>query len=120
MSRTLIVEDDRLSGRALSRLLTFTGHESSWATTLSEAVKKLDERPGTVLLDMALPDGSGLNLLAQIRNAHLPVKVAVTTAESDSALMARVRALKPEQVFRKPLNIPAVLDWLSTTTPGQA
>src|SRR5437762_1382725 len=101
MSRTLIVEDDRLSGIALSRLLTATGHESSWATTLSEAAEKLDEQPGTVLLDMSLPDGSGLNLLAQIRNAHLPMKVAVTTAESDSVLMARVRALKPERIFCK-------------------
>lgn len=114
MSRTMVVEDDPLSGTALCRLLQATGHVSSLVTTLSAAVRQLDQHPDHVILDLMLPDGNGLRLLRQIRAEQLPIKVAITTATYDVNLLTQIQELEPEVIFRKPVNVPAILEWLES------
>jgi CheY-like chemotaxis protein len=41
--RTLVVEDDPLSAKTLTRLLRHLGHTVECATTVTDALRKLDE-----------------------------------------------------------------------------
>ena len=65
------------------------------ATTLAEARAALAEplRFDLVLTDLNLPDGHGLELLAEIRSRSLPLAVVVLTGQGDEALvMTALRA----------------------------
>ena len=81
--RTLIVEDDPFSARALQLVLEKHGHHVQCASTLREAQQKLDWQPEFLLLDLILPDGNGMELLRKIRAEHRPVNVVISTPVYD-------------------------------------
>ncbi len=64
MPHALIVEDDPNSLSGLSAILAADGFSVDTATTLAEARAALTRFiPDVVLVDLNLPDGSGLDLL---------------------------------------------------------
>jgi CheY-like chemotaxis protein len=111
--KTLIVEDDRVSRTALVKILEQMGHELETAVTVAEGLAKLSLGPEYVLLDLMLPDGSGVAVLEQIRRDSLPIKVAVTTGTSDREMLEAVNRLKPDALFLKPLHLPDIARWLA-------
>jgi CheY-like chemotaxis protein len=110
--RTLVVEDDRSSCDALTKLLARFGYPVECATTLQRAMDLLSWNPGCILLDLMLPDGNGIDLIQKLRDENLPIKVAVMTAVSDPDLLRKVRDLAPEALFQKPVNFVQVIRWL--------
>jgi DNA-binding response OmpR family regulator len=111
--KTLIIEDDRVSSLALSKILEMLGQEVHTASTLAEGFEKLDPSHHCVLLDLMLPDGDGVEILRHIRAQKLPVRVAVTTGLTDPASLSEVLSLKPDAIFHKPLHPPDIARWLS-------
>jgi DNA-binding response OmpR family regulator len=68
-SRVLIVEDETLLRRCLTRLLERSGHRVVPAGSLEEARELLREQPvDAAILDVGLPDGNGLDLLPLTRS----------------------------------------------------
>jgi DNA-binding response OmpR family regulator len=68
--RVLLVEDDATLRAFLSDHLVADGFELLEAGTVADAVRILEyKRPDLALLDLALPDGSGLDLISRIRDA---------------------------------------------------
>jgi DNA-binding NtrC family response regulator len=64
MPHALIVEDDTDSARMMAALVTNEGFSVATAPTLGEARQQLALRsPDLLLLDLQLPDGSGMTLL---------------------------------------------------------
>jgi two-component system OmpR family response regulator len=112
--RVLVVEDDPDSYNALSKILKHVGYDTLGAATLAEAIPPLDQAPPPrfVILDLILPDGNGNDLLKQIREKNLPIKIAIITGTDDKAILDITRSLKPDALFVKPLNVPRVLAWL--------
>jgi DNA-binding response OmpR family regulator len=102
--QVLIIEDDAASRVSLQMLLEHYDYNVSVAATMSEAVELLDSKPDYVLLDLMLPDGDGTRILQRIRSSNLSTRVAVMTASNDPERLERVRRLKPDLHFRKPLN----------------
>ena len=113
--RTLVVEDDPQSAEMMSRILTMVGHETVVARTVSEALDAL-ERVGAecLLLDLQLPDGTGVDVLRRIREKRLPVRVAVVTAGFDDVLVRQALDLKPDALFEKPLDANRITRWLQS------
>jgi CheY-like chemotaxis protein len=109
---TLIVEDDAAIRASLKKLLTFLGFDVSAVESGAEAISKLTEEPDSVLLDLRLTEGDGVEVLRHIRKNNLPIKVAVTTGLSDPKLMREVSELRPDAVFHKPLNPGSLIYWL--------
>ncbi|MEM7278843.1 MAG: response regulator transcription factor [Pseudomonadota bacterium] len=87
MIRTLIVEDDSLARRELCALVdaseqfTVIASAGSVRSARSCLTLELD----LVLLDVSLPDGSGLELIPDILSAHIDAKIVVLTVNSDRA-----------------------------------
>jgi two-component system response regulator QseB len=109
----LIVEDDSVSRTALNWLLADLGFDPIAVGTLAEARKALAlTNPNIVILDLMLPDGDGTSLLASIRNARLPIKVAVVSAVTDQLRLHEITALGPDALFGKPLDLDDFDDWL--------
>lgn len=81
MKRILIVEDDRALGDGLSLALRSPEAEPSLRRTLSAARSALGAEDFDLLvLDVNLPDGSGLDLLRELRGASSRVRVILLTA----------------------------------------
>lgn len=82
---TLVVEDERDIRERLVRFLESLGHEVIGATNISEAVAEVRRRRiSSVLLDVRLPDGSGLDLIPQLLEAEPHVAILMLTAVNDA------------------------------------
>lgn len=69
--RILLVEDHERTLRLLTVLLQDLGHDVKSATNLSEALAIAEEGPLDLLIsDLGLPDGSGLQLMQQLRDRY--------------------------------------------------
>jgi len=111
--RVLIVEDDAVSCQALRALLQRWGFDSCECATVAHAFDELHrDIPPCILLDLMMPDASGLELLKSIRARGLGTRVVVTTAANDPRLMREVDELRPDMLFRKPLDVAKLKRWL--------
>lgn len=92
-----MVDDEPHLGLVLRPYLEQLGYRVSFARTLNEARSVLRGKPPTdgLLLDIHLPDGSGLDLLRDLREqgstARLPV--LVVTAEGEDRILREARRL---------------------------
>jgi DNA-binding NarL/FixJ family response regulator len=94
-ARVLIVDDHPLTREALASLLTANDFEVvAQAAGGAEAIQLAAElQPGLVVLDLTMPDVSGLEALPQLREAAPDAEVVVLTAsEDDGNLLAAIRA----------------------------
>jgi two-component system, cell cycle response regulator DivK len=82
--RILLVEDNELNRRLVRDLLVFRGHDVIEATTLAEARARVAPDLDVVLMDLQLPDGTGDEVLREMRAdeslRHLPVLVVTASA----------------------------------------
>ena len=68
MKKILIIDDDPVTGRVYSSLLTRNGYQVDVATSMRAGLQRLAEfQPAGVLLDLMLPDSNGLDFLKTIR-----------------------------------------------------
>lgn len=80
--RILIVEDQPLIGKALKKGLTEEAFAVDWVTTLLEGEHLAEEfEYDTLILDLMLPDGSGLDLLTRLRKKGHHTPVLILTAK---------------------------------------
>jgi DNA-binding response OmpR family regulator len=80
MTRVLVVEDQKSLLRNLVRGLEEEGYEVAAATSVDEALDLAAVRPDVVVLDLMLPDGSGLDLLRRLRGEGFRQPILVLTA----------------------------------------
>ena len=81
--RVLVVDDEEVIRDVLGTLLTREGHEVTAAATAGEAVSLFEADPhDVVLLDLMLPDRSGLEVLRDIRRRDPDAVVVIVTAYS--------------------------------------
>lgn len=81
MSTILVIEDDEAVRRFLRTVLTGHGHAVVEATTVAGGIEQLAKaQPDVVLLDLGLPDGDGMRVLAAMPAAEPRVPVIVLSA----------------------------------------
>src|SRR5256714_6712485 len=77
----LIIDDEAEIRESLQTLLEFEGYEVEAAANGTQGLAKLGDRPfDLVLLDLALPDRNGLDLLPEIRALDPQIAVIMITA----------------------------------------
>ncbi|MEW9808248.1 response regulator [Mesorhizobium marinum] len=79
--RVLLIEDDEMIGDAVRSHIASSGHAVDWARTIGSAAEHLSVGDyALVLLDLQLPDGSGLPFLKGLRQDGHRMPVIVVTA----------------------------------------
>jgi two-component system OmpR family response regulator len=104
--RILVVEDDSLLARGLTRVLTRAGHAVDKADTGVQADKALRAASyDLVVLDIGLPDIDGFEVLRRLRLRHGAAKVLVLTARD--AVEDRVHGLDlgADDYLTKPFSV---------------
>lgn len=104
MHRILIVDDDPSIRRLLAMTLAFAGFMTETASTAKEGLKKSsDEDFHLILLDLGLPDMSGVKFLERYReNKQIPV-IVVSAVHDESDKIAALNAGADDYVT-KPFN----------------
>jgi len=106
MARVLIIEDEYALAAALATVVRRLGAEPVVAASGKGGLEKAQRQSfDAVLLDIGLPDMSGLKVLADLRAGPKPPPVLIITAHGtlDNALEAR--RLGAHDYFLKPLNL---------------
>ena len=77
----LIIDDEAAIRESLQTLLELEGYEVDNAATGEDGLARAGERPfDLVLLDVALPDRNGIELLSEFRSHQPPLPVIIITA----------------------------------------
>jgi DNA-binding NarL/FixJ family response regulator len=96
--RTLLVDDHALFRDGVASLLLAWGHEVvGQASDGAEAVDLVDETsPEVVLMDVRMPNVSGLEATARIKERHPEVAIVMLTVSEDEAdLFRAIKAITP-------------------------
>ena len=79
--RVLLVEDDEILGEAVRDHMALASHAIDWMRTLEDARAALETTQySMILLDLRLPDGSGIDLLKSFRAKGNLTPVIILTA----------------------------------------
>ncbi|MCC7382658.1 MAG: sigma-54-dependent Fis family transcriptional regulator [Deltaproteobacteria bacterium] len=81
LTRVLVVDDEEMLLRALRQILTVAGYAVVTTQQPSEALRLADtDRFDVALLDVRMPDMTGIELLEKLKSAHPDLEVVMMTA----------------------------------------
>ncbi|GGC64885.1 response regulator [Marinobacter halophilus] len=121
--RTLILEDDELVGELLETVVAGInrGANVSLARSLREAKSLLQQsRYDLYLIDWQLPDGSGLELVKQVRASDSEVPIVMVSGRSDRESVLQAAHHGINGYITKPLNIELLHQRLSNLVSAGA
>lgn len=79
--RLLLVEDDLSLGTVIQRGLVEEGHAVDWERTVAGALEAVRlSTYSLMVLDLGLPDGSGLDVCRRVRDSGVETRVLILTA----------------------------------------
>ncbi|MEC7668914.1 MAG: response regulator [Pseudomonadota bacterium] len=100
----LVVEDSRFACDAVRLLCIRSGARIRRADCLKSARRHLEVyRPSVIIVDMGLPDGSGADLLAELKDAKPRVSVILATSGDPFAADCAIAA-GADGFLEKPIN----------------
>jgi len=108
--KILIVDDERSVVSYLSALLKDSGYDTLAASNGKEGfVKAVSEHPDLILLDITMPEESGVRMFRQIREnketSSIPVFIVTGISHSFKGFIeGRKHLEKPAAYFDKPVN----------------
>jgi DNA-binding NtrC family response regulator len=104
MPHALAVDDDPNFLNALAELIENQGFTTHTATTLQDARERLrHKQPDIALIDLRLPDGSGMELLRELEK--VPTEVIVITGHADVDSAVEALRIGAADYLTKPLDI---------------
>ena len=103
--RILLIDDEEAIRDSLDTLLTLEGFEIETAVDAASGLAALGRKPvDLVLLDLMLPDRSGLELLEEIRQHDSATPVVMLTAYGTVETAVKAIQLGADDFFTKPWN----------------
>jgi DNA-binding response OmpR family regulator len=121
MASVLIIEDDGLIARQMSRALHDAGHTPVLAPDGRSALQELGDRPDVVVLDLGLPDLPGERLLTYLKSRpeteHTPVLVITGRRETVAKLRAPEGSVS--DILLKPVSAAQLCRAVNVALAGQ-
>ena len=106
MPKVLIVEDDIQITRSLQLNLKLDGFIVECASTIAEAEKVIATGDfDLLLLDVGLPDGTGLDLCQKVRERGHDMPILFLSARTDEATVVKGIRLGADDYIRKPFGV---------------
>jgi len=101
----LIVDDEKLIRWSMKQKLESWSYQVSEAEDIQVALRKISqELPDLVTLDIKLPDGSGIELLKEIKESHPALPVIMITAFGVVDVAVQALKLGAYDFIEKPIN----------------
>ena len=113
MQRILVLEDDYALAMGIEYALQAEGYEVLHASTLQKAremIGKADrEPPSLLLLDICLPDGMGMELCREVRQAGSRIPIIFLTALSEEVNIVQGLEMGADDYVAKPFRLKELL-----------
>ena len=121
MTKVLLVDDHPMIGAALEMLLRDTKYELvDRARTAAEAAKRIAQlKPDLLLLDVHLPDGSGLDVLMRLSRSRSRPKIILLTAGMDESQLLGASELNPDGMVLKTSDPGLLLESMDAVMAGK-
>lgn len=113
----LVVDDDRGSTEWLNQCLVQQGYRVLCTGTAEQGMRiARAEHPSLIVLDIALPDGCGLEVCATINDdaSLCEIPVIVASGSDDPQVVRRARRAGSKYFLRKPYDPEALLVLIET------
>lgn len=102
----MIVEDDNELNRGLCTAFRSEGRNVICVSTIAEAREQLSLfKPALILMDINLPDGSGLDLLGAVKKEDSKIPVIMLTANDTDSDIVRGLELGADDYITKPFSL---------------
>ena len=106
--QVLLVEDDQLIAKTLKMSLPYKGFEVTTCDTFRQGLETYRAQAATldfILLDVNLPDGSGMDLCREIRKTNELIPILMLTAQTDEASAVQGLEFGADDYIRKPYGV---------------
>jgi len=118
-ARILVVDDVDVHRRLVEILMTGEGYTVDLVGTARGALASVAaNRPDAIILDLALPDMHGLELLTLLRNEGNTIPVLVVSG--DTSPSARMADLQAAEYLMKPYEVDALIEAVARLLDGKA
>jgi len=105
MAKILLVDDDSTFSQVLENFLQKKGHEPILRSSVKAGINTLkDTQFDLLLLDYRLPDGTGLDLLTEIRAINILLPTIMMTSFNDVRTAVRAMRMGVFDYITKPVN----------------
>jgi CheY-like chemotaxis protein len=121
--KILVVDDDPIMHRVLKHYLERNGYEMLSATNGREALDRAHgERPDLIVLDVRMPDMSGLAALRQLKESQVTkaIPVVVVTVNADRTTHMESEVSGASAFLSKPFRPAELLEVLQKLIPPQS
>ena len=120
MTRIVLADDHPMIQAAVEAMLRGSDYElAAKASTGAEALQAIEEQdPEIVVLDIQMPEGTGLDVLRKIRSSGDKRKVVLLTASIDEAGFAESLKLCVDGVLLKTSDPALLIDCLDSVKAG--
>jgi DNA-binding NtrC family response regulator len=106
MAEILLIDDEAVLVKNIARWLARLGHAVATASDAAEGLRRAREvPPDLILLDLRLPDGSGLDLLPKLLAEEPSVSVLMVTAYATVEDAVKAVKLGARDYLQKPLRL---------------
>ena len=117
-ARILVIEDDAAIRAMLERGLRLAGHDPTLAESLAAGRELWGASFDLVLLDVMLPDGNGLELLAERRAGGDSTPTVLLTAREEPQLRERAAQAGATAFLSKPFAYDELLACVDRLAPS--
>lgn len=105
-NRILVIDDEKSLREFLTILLEQEGYEVATAESVATGIKKLRDRTfDLVMCDLKLPDGTGLEVLADARKNHISSPFIIITAHTTPQHALEALRAGAAEYLSKPFNV---------------
>jgi two-component system nitrate/nitrite response regulator NarL len=120
VTKVLLADDHPMIAAALEMLLRGSDYQLvGRARSGAEAISKIGRgKPELVLLDVNMPDGSGLDVMQQLSTARSRPKIVLLTAGMDDAQILAADRLQPEGMVLKTSDPTHLLECMDAVVAG--
>ncbi len=121
MHQVVIADNHRVVAEGIARLIeeSQTAQVVGIADTITEAVGLVRQlRPQILLLDIAMPDGDGIDAIAQFQEACPELRVVILTRFAEPSVIQRAIEAGATGYFLKNVNAEEFIEGLITIAEG--
>ncbi len=113
MNKILIIDDDRQLGISFTRILNQEGYKTTMAFSGNEGLNKVASvKPDLVILDIRLPDITGLEVFEQFHSLYPKIPVIFITAFEDTETAIGAIKKGAYDFIYKPFDVPEMLEMI--------
>jgi two-component system response regulator FixJ len=115
----IVVDDDEAVRESLRFLLDIAGYDVMTFESAQAYLDRVDREPATcMVLDQHMPNTTGLELLAVLRQSGARLPTALITGSPSPDLVRQAIALGAARVLEKPLADDALLRFVACAASG--